>query len=283
MKRLFAAVIVVCLLLSGCAAGSAQRTDNAIVAATAPIYELTAAVIDGTDLVCEQLVTEPVSCLHDYSLSVEQMKTVSAAKVAVLSGLGLEDFMADALAACDTVIDLSAAVTPLTGDEGPDPHWWLSPENMALAADELAAQLGALYPRHADAFAANAANYAEKMHALTAYGEAALKDLSCRELVTFHDGFSYFADAFGLTVAAMEIESGSEPSARDLEAIIGLVKSRGIPAVFTETNGDTAAAGLVSGETGAAVYSLSTAMDLSSGSYEDVMKANFDTVKEALQ
>ena len=45
--------------------------------------------------------------------------------------------------------------------------------------------------------------------------KTSLESLSCRELITFHDGFSYFADAFDLTILrAMEEEAGSEASAR---------------------------------------------------------------------
>lgn len=44
--------------------------------------------------------------------------------------------------------------------------------------------------------------------------KTSLESLSCRELITFHDGFSYFADAFDLTILrAMEEEAGSEASA----------------------------------------------------------------------
>ena len=53
-----------------------------------------------------------------------------------------------------------------------------------------------------------------------------LDALAGKPLITFHDGFAYFARAFGLEIAAaMEIEAGSEPSARELEEIIRLMMS----------------------------------------------------------
>ena len=105
--------------------------------------------------------------------------------------------------------------------------------------------------------------------------------LSCRELITFHDGFSYFADTFGLTIAAaMEVESGSEPSAKELEAIIAIVEEDQIPAVFYETNGETGSAEVVANETGCSVRTLD--MAISSGDYFAAMRENIDIVKEAL-
>ena len=78
----------------------------------------------------------------------------------------------------------------------------------------------------------------------------------------------------------MEIEAGSEPSARELEEIISLLQDQGIPAVFTEINGTADAAELVSRETGCAVFSLDTA--ISSVNYLSAMTQNIDTIKEAL-
>ena len=116
---------------------------------------------------------------------------------------------------------------------------------------------------------------------MQAYGDEALANLSCRELVTFHDGFSYFADSFGLTIAAaMEVESGSEPSAKELEAIIAIVEENQIPAVFYETNGEAASAEVVANETGCSVWTLD--MAISSGDYFAAMRENIDIVKEAL-
>lgn len=141
--------------------------------------------------------------------------------------------------------------------------------------------LAAEYPQHAALFAENADIWCEKLDELQSYGEQHLADLSCRRLVTFHDGFAYFAKAFDLEIAAsMEIEAGSEPSARELEEIISLLQDQNIPAVFTEINGTADAAELVARETGCAVFSLDTA--ISSVNYLSAMTQNIDTIKEAL-
>ena len=149
-------------------------------------------------------------------------------------------------------------------------------------AAELAAQeLGAQYPEFADQISENLAAFCEKLSSLQDYGEQALSGLSCRQLVTFHDGFSYFADAFSLTIAAaMEVESGSEPSAKELEEIISIVEENQIPAVFTEVNGETGAAEVVAGEAGCAVRTLD--MAISNRDYFAAMRQNIDIVKEAL-
>ena len=279
-RRIFAILLALCLL-SGCADGSrAAQAD--ILATTAPMAQIAGAVTAGSGLTVGTLISEPVSCLHDYALSVAQMEAVEQAKLVVCSGAGLEDFMGDALAGCETVIEASAGLELLPGEEGEaDPHVWLAPENMIAMTRTVEAALAGLYPAQAALFAENADVLCRQLEELQTYGEEQLAELTCRKLVTFHDGFAYFARAFGLEIAAaMEIEAGSEPSARELEEIIRLIQAQDIPAVFTEINGTADAAELVARETGCAVFSLDTAIRTTN--YLSAMRRNIDTIKEAL-
>ena len=279
-QRFFSILLALALLLSGCAAQKSKPSAD-ILATTAPVAQIVGAITAGTDLTVATLISEPVSCVHDYALSVDQMRAVEQAKHIVISGAGLEEFIADVLTS-RAVIDASEGLALLPGEEGEsDPHTWLAPENMIAMTRTVEAALAAEYPQHAALFAENADIWCEKLDELQAYGEQHLADLSCRRLVTFHDGFAYFAKAFDLEIAAsMEIEAGSEPSARELEEIISLLQDQGIPAVFTEINGTADAAELVARETGCAVFSLDTA--ISSANYLSAMTQNIDTIKEAL-
>lgn len=277
---LLAALLLVCL--PGCAKKEQlegnPKTD--LLATTQPVYQLTCALTDGTGLSVGLLISEPVSCLHDYTLTVSQMELIEQSGLVLESGLGLEDFMEDVLRG-KTRIDISHGLDTLPGEDGADPHWWLDPMRFVQAAELAAQELGTQYPEFADQISENLAAFCEKLSELQDYGEQALTSLSCRQLVTFHDGFSYFADAFSLTIAAaMEVESGSEPSAKDLEAIIAIVEENRIPAVFTETNGETGAAEVVANEAGCAVRTLD--MAISNSDYFAAMRENIDIVKEAL-
>ena len=117
---------------------------------------------------------------------------------------------------------------------------------------------------------------------LQAYGEQNLRNLASRNLITFHDGFSYFAESFDLHILkAIEEESGSEASAKELIELINLVEESKSPAIFTETNGSTSAAEIIAEETGVKVFALDMAM--AGSSYFKAMYHNIDTIKEALE
>ena len=282
-KRRIALLLAALLLsLSGCAKNAHFEGNPKadILATTQPVYQLACALTDRTGLTVGLLISESVLCLHDYTLTVAQMEMIEQAGVVMESGLGLEDFMEDALSGKKRIV-VSSTISTLEAEEGPDPHWWLDPTRFRAAAKLAAQELGTQYPEYADQLSVNLEAFDKKLSELQNYGSEALKDLSCRELVTFHDGFSYFADSFDLTItAAMEVEAGSEPSAKELEAIIALVESRQIPAVFYETNGVSGAAEVVAGETGCSVWTLD--MAISNGDYFAAMRENIDIVKEAL-
>ena len=293
MKKICLLLSVLLLLLCGC---QSRVPPAQIAATTLPVYEFTSRLCADTPLTVTRLVTESVSCLHDYSLNVRQVKAVEAAQVVVISGAGLEDFLDGILDSSD-IIDASDGVPLLHMEEEhdheehdhghdahhheDDPHIWLSPENAGAMAENICAGLSRRYPEYSDVFSSNLDGLLNDLNALQRYGESSLADLKCRELVTFHDGFSYFAEAFDLTILeAVEEESGSEASAQELKHLIGIVREHSLPAIFTETNGSTSAAGVISRETGARVCSLDMAM--SGSSYFDAMYHNIDTIKEAL-
>jgi len=283
MKKICLFLIMLTLFLPGCG----KDTNPDIVATTLPVYEFTSAICQGTNLTVSRLVTEEVSCLHDYTLQVKQMQAVESADAVILNGGGLEDFLADVLENADRVIDASQDLELTCGHhhEGHnhehDPHIWLSPEKAKQMCRTICTELSALYPVHKERFETNLTGLLAKLDALQVYGEAELSSLKTRDLITFHDGFTYFAEAFGLhIVKAVEEESGSEASAKELIEIIDSVKENNLPAIFTERSGSTAAAKVISAETGTKIYVLDMAM--AGDSYFDAMYHNIRIIKEAL-
>ncbi len=266
MKKLLPILLVLILGLSACgpAASSETETDDGVTvlaATTYPVYLFTCAVTEGLDDYDVQLiVNQPFSCLHDYTLSVRDMQTVEKGDVILMNGAGLEAAMEDALAASGDkpVIDCSQGIDllPLSGEhhesdgEG-DPHIWMDPALACQMVDPIAGELSQLYPDHASDFARNAETASSQISDCYEQCRAVLADLSPREIITFHDGFEYFARAFDLTVLrSIEEESGSEASAKEVSEIIDLIRTHHLPAVFVETNGSDSTAKAIAEECG---------------------------------
>ena len=290
MKAILLSVVLILTMLPGC-----SKTEYAEIAATTlPVYQFASMLCEGTGISVTRLVTESVSCLHDYSLNVSQVRSVESAKVLVLSGGGLEDFMGDLVHQANVVIDSSLGIDILTcaaeGEEDhdhshhhheADAHFWLSPVNAKLMASNICNGSCSQFPQHANTLRANLTELHKKLDDLLSYGQQQLQELSCRDLLTFHDGFAYFAQAFDLTILeAIEEESGSEASARELIHLIELVETHQLSAIFTETNGSASAADVIARETGAKIFALDMAM--AGDDYFQAMYHNIDTIREAL-
>lgn len=299
MKRLLPLFLSLLLLLPGCSSSAGQDDEAVlhIVATTYPVYLFANTIVGDTEGVeVTQLITEETSCLHDYTLTVTDMKAIEKADVIILSGAGLEDFMADALAQSSAaVIDCSAGIEllPSAGHEHHDaeedndhdhydPHFWMNEKDALTMLNNIHSGLSALDEAHADSYAANL-NHAAGLLSTDLLDVSAL---SCPYLITFHDGFQYFARSNGLTLLkAIEEEEGSEASAAEIREIVALIKEYDIPAIFTEKNGSDATAQAIARETGVAVYQLDMIMsgdgqDISA--YVDAMNANYAVIREAL-
>lgn len=300
-RKLFCMILAVLCLLPGCGQSRAAETDDSTLKAAAttyPVYLLAQAVTEGVDGVSVSLVIDQqVSCLHDYTLTMRDMEAVERADVLLINGAGLEDFLDDVLDGRRT-IDCSVGIDLLLSDEeheedhdahdghhhDVDPHIWMDPRNAAVMAENLADGLAELDPANADAYAANAAAIADE---LTSFRQELLDEVDGRDigLITFHDGFGYFADSFGLhLLAAVEEEEGSEASAKTIVEITHLVEEYRLPAVFTEVNGSDATAKAIGRECGIQTYPLSMCMSGEGGglaAYEAVIRGNIETILEA--
>ncbi len=298
----FALAAALLLALSSCAPAR-EKARLTVVCTTYPVYLFASAVTGGIDgVVVERLDTGSTSCLHDYTLSMEDMKKLEGADVIAINGAGLEEFLEDALAASDArIIDCSEGIELLENlshhhdedeedDHGHDhghwdPHYWMDPENARIMAANLRDGLEQIDPDNGERYGTNASGLDWELHCCGENAKAELEGYSYLldpNLITFHDGFQYFAKAFGLNLlASIEEEAGSEASAREIMEITELVKEYSIPVIYTEINGSDATAKAVARETGCQVSTLTMIMGDGPdepGGYQDGIVWNVQTI-----
>ena len=292
MKKITIIILAVAIVLltAGC---TPQQNSYQVIATTKPIYDFTTALCRNTDIQISLLVTEPLSCLHDYTLQVWQMRAIEASQVVIMNGAGFEDFLSDVLQDKQTLIDASENIPLQCGGHhhesehhehhhDSDPHIWLSIGNAQQMAINISNGLMEQYPQHKEQIAQNLTVLNEEFEKLYTYGQAQLSQLSTRNLITFHDGFSYFAEDWDLQILhTVEEESGSEASAAELKELVMLVQQHHLPAIFVEENGSSSAAQIVAAETKVDIFILNMAM--SEKDYFESMYQNIDAVKEALE
>ena len=282
MKKSILIVLLSALLtLPACAPAGEAGARLTVVCTTYPIYLFASSLTEGVEGVAvERLDTGSTSCLHDYTLSMADMKKLERADVIALNGAGLEEFLEDALATSDAaVIDCSMGVELLEnlshhhdedGEDGHDhghwdPHYWMDPANARIMAANLRNNMVLLDPNHAAEYESNAVRTEKILLHVEEETRTLVEKYPLQGvpgLITFHDGFQYFARAFGLELlASVEEEAGSEASAHEIVEITQLVRAYDVPAIFTEVNGSDATANAIRRETGCRVDRLTMLMD----------------------
>ena len=199
------------------------------------------------------------SDVHVYTPAPGDAKRVAEAKLVIVNGLGLEGWLPRLVQSAGSkaqVITASAGIAPLKLGSAADPHAWQSVPNARIYVADIANALAAADPDDAGFFGAQAKAYLEKLEALDREVRDAVATIPAdrRKVISTHDAFGYFAAEYGIQfIAPLGVSTETEPSARDIAAIIGQIKAARIPAVFLENISDDRLIRQIAAETGAKV------------------------------
>jgi ABC-type Zn uptake system ZnuABC Zn-binding protein ZnuA len=234
-RRLRAALLAA--LLWTVSAGLAAGEDRLVVAATIfPLSDITRQLAgSAVDVV---LMLPPGASPHTFEPTPSQVRALARARVAFVIGHGLDDWAARLArsAGAARVVVVDRGVTLRRGTDGTvDPHYWLAPANARAIARTVAGELEGLVPARRSDIQSALTRYLGQLDAVEAEIRGILADLPMRRIATFHDAFGYFAEAFGLEVAAVfEPYPGREPSPRFVAEFQRQVRARGVRTVFAE-------------------------------------------------
>src|SRR5918993_952245 len=247
------------LLLAGCASPAASDAGEggpAIVATTTQVGDFTRELLGDTADVTQLLA--PGQSAHGFDPSAAQLLALSNADAVVVNGAGLESWLDDAISASGfdgELIDASTAIELFGTDdqaetaddhEGHDhgarnPHIWTDPELAAHMVENIAAGLLDVTGVDDAAVEANETAYLGELDELDAWIEenVAQVPVDQRLLVTNHDAFTYFVDAYDITFVGAVIPSfddNAEPSAAEIDDLVAKISATGVEAVFSEAS-----------------------------------------------
>ncbi|WP_018183772.1 metal ABC transporter substrate-binding protein [Kaistia granuli] len=242
----------------------------------------------GGDHVEVRTLVGPDGDAHTFEPSPSDAKALGGAAVLVENGLGLEGWLGRLVTVSgfkgETVVasegvrtiafkggDAHGAEEAAHGDEAGhdpsghdhaaheghshdvDPHAWQNPLNGVLYVRNIVAGLSKADPAHAADYKARGDQLAAALQAVDARFKAEFAAIpeARRKIVTSHDAFGYFADAYGIQFAAPEgVSTESEASAADVAKIIRQIKAENIKALFAENITDPRLLNQIARETG---------------------------------
>jgi len=294
MKK-FLCFLLSLLLFLPSAAGA-----ETIVTSFYPVWLLALNLADGLEGVeVVNLAAPSTGCLHDYTLQNSDMAVLSGADALLINGAGMESFLPVITSAYPDlpVIDATAGLPFLTESgiveigesedgETVNSHLWLDPQRAAGMAANLAEGMIRLMPGHAQQISDNLSAFRQRMQALDDTLRDGIKSTD-RRIIIFHEAFPYFANACGLSVAAVVNKEPEDalPTAQ-LVRVVELIHAEKQPPLILKSTEEDPSVNVLVNETGVPVCELDP---LTSGPenppldyYETVMIGNMQKLQESM-
>lgn len=240
LTRLLSALSAVYLLITPAVA---QIT---VVATTGMIADTARAI--GGDHVDVRALMGPGVDPHAYRQTRSDIVAMTRADLVLWHGLYLEaqmeDFFED-LGRRRMVVPVAEAMprnlllAHEDYDNRFDPHVWMDPDLWRHVAAEIRDALAEVDPENAAFYLASAESFLTELDTVSAYAREALASVpdDSRVLLTAHDAFNYFGQAYGFEVLGIQgISTESEAGLVRIAELVDLLVARDIRAVFVESS-----------------------------------------------
>jgi zinc/manganese transport system substrate-binding protein len=295
--------LVLAALVAATLATTARAEPIPVVASFSILADFARNV--GGERIAVTALVGPDGDSHVFTPTPKDARTVAAARLVIVNGLGFEGWLprlVNAAGGKATVVEAAKGVSPRQAaddDHGPagdhdhgaiDPHAWQSVANAKIYVINIRDALIAADDAGAATYRANASAYLARLDDLDRDVRAAIATIpqARRKVISSHAAFGYFAERYGLRfVAPQGVSTEAEPSARAVAALIRQIKRQGIPAVFLENMTDPRLAHRIAAETGAKIggtlYADSlTAENGSAPTYIAMVRHNIKALTDAL-
>lgn len=249
MRKIFIFTVVLALLLSAC--GTESNTNESgklnVVTTTGMIGDIVKNV--GGDYVEVISLMGPGVDPHLYKASEGDVQRLQSANLIFYNGLHLEAQMGEVIekmnefgiktVAVTDSIDRSLLRASPTYPDQYDPHVWFDVTLWMKAVEQVRETLTEVDPAHASEYEANAEAYLNQLKELHQYVLSQAESIPAekRVLITAHDAFNYFGEAYGFEVRGLQgISTEAQAGTADVQALADFIVERQIPAIFVESS-----------------------------------------------
>lgn len=245
----FIIALCLCFLLNRPALATG---DLKIVASFFPVYAVARNVAGNS---AEVLLLVSSSNPHGYQLVPEDLRKLEAAKVIVLNGLNIDNWVADAVkklnnSSSKKIVVLSRGLdeelikyeqfNKSTTQKSSNPHIWLDPVIMTHCASNLMQELILLDPDNANNYISNTVAFCQKLTLLHQQIKQELASIKNRKVLVWHDAFAYFARRYDIQVAGIIEETPeTSPTPRKLARIYDIVRAQKPALILSEPGAPT--------------------------------------------
>jgi zinc/manganese transport system substrate-binding protein len=263
----------------------------------------------GGDAIEAHCLLTPGRDPHSYNPTPADIRLLSRADLIIVNGLGFETWLEKLIKNSGfrgTLVTASQGLTPLRSEDHAhdhaahdhdhdhgeiDPHAWHDLRHAAQYVENIRDALITAAPDHTDAIRSRATIYLAELDTLDAQYRERLAQIpkARRKLVTSHDSLRYLGEAYGLKIIPISgLRPDQEPAAKQLAAIIKLIRREAVPTIFIESTTNPKIPTLLAKEADVTViselYTDSLGTPTSSGAtFLNMARANLETITAALK
>ena len=279
----------------------AHDEDFVIMTSCNPMYIACMNIADGIDGVVVENLSQPTTgCLHDYTLTAEDMKNLSHADVLVVNGGGMEGYLDDVIEAYPglTIIDSMDGDILFEGDSNAyfealeelreeNSHAWLSYTSFESQIDAIYQGLASIDPNHKDEYLENTDRYLNTLYDELYSAITDLRsDLEGQPVVILHEAYEYIACDLGMEVVGiMDLDEERQVSAGEVSDLIDTIVENDVKIVFAEEDYGSDMGALIEEQTDAKVIYLETLIHgtYEADSYEKIMSENYELIGKMME
>jgi zinc/manganese transport system substrate-binding protein len=278
----------------------------AVVASFSILGDMAARI--GGERIALRVIAGPDTDAHAFQPRPSDAAALRGAALVLRNGLGFDGWVDRMLRAANhrgRVVTATERITPRMmeghghahghgsrrGRPVPDPHAWQDLRHGRSYVRAIADGLVAADPAGEATYRRNAEAYDEGLAALDAWVRAQVATVpeARRRVVTSHDAFGYFGDAYGIAFLAPQgVSTESEPSAAQVARLIRQIRAEAITAVFLENMANPATLRRLAAEAGVAVggrlyADALSAADGPAATYEAMFRHNVGLLVPAMR
>ncbi len=237
------------IVMSGCSSTETNKGNEEKINVTTTIGQIGDIVENiGKDHVQVDSLMGPGIDPHLYKASQGDINKLSNADIIFYNGLHLEGKMGEIFAkmkgekptypVAEAIPEEKLLITQ-GSSKAVDPHVWFDIDLWKYAVLEVRDGLIEYDPDHKEDYEKNAEEYLEELTKLQEEAQSKLNEIpeESRVLVTAHDAFQYFGQAYGMEVKGLQgLSTDSEYGLRDVQNLVNVLADQNIKAVFIESS-----------------------------------------------
>ena len=290
MKKVLSIILIILIIfiLTGCNEEKINSENFKITTSFYPMYIIALNLTkDAKNIELNNMTDSSIGCLHNYTLTTNDLKKIQESDILVINGLGLEENILNTVNKTNSnikVIDSSDNIDEkdIISGNNVNPHIWTSINLYKNQVETISENLINLDENNREIYVENTEEYINKLNELENRENTVKEKIANVEVVVFSESLEYLIKEMNINYSIFSIgheESGV--SSEELGEIIDEINNKNIKAILIDKEDSKAIANSVSAETGATIHEMDSCLtgELDLDSYITKMNSNLDILE----